>query len=90
MKAANWLICIVLLLIGVINIFWGNDPFYGVFVIGITVLITPAMSSYIERTMGIKIPTILKVLIILFILWSALGVAELFDKIQLMLNDFRV
>ena len=70
--------------IGLINSFWGNDPFYGVFVI---VLSLPFYPVFSERFLQ-KIRTWHLIILGGFILWTALGVAELLDKIALMIQSF--
>ena len=37
---------------------------------------------------GLSIPGIITIFLGIFILWAALGVGELFDKIDLMMMDF--
>jgi hypothetical protein len=74
-------------LIGMINIFWGNDPGFGIFIVLLSILYIPRANAIAKEKIGRTIPAVLKILIALFILWSALGVGELFDKIELMVED---
>ena len=67
--------------------FWGNDPGYGIFIILLTLVFVPPFTARFTQVTGFRIPLIVKILIGLFILWSALGVGELFLKIDMMLND---
>lgn len=83
----SWLFSIVVLTIGVINILWGNDPGYGVFIFLLSFIYLPPANALLERISGISIPLLIKILLGVFIFWSALGVAELFDKISLMIKD---
>lgn len=74
--------------IGFVNTFWGNDPYFGLFIILISmVFYLPVINAIVD-----KIPKrgmlILKIVLGLFILWSGLGVGELFDKIEIMNNNF--
>lgn len=80
---------ILVLAIGVVNTFWGNDPFYGVFIILLSLLFLPPVTGLVQDMTGLRVRGYMKVLLGLFILWSALGVGELFDKIRLMLDSFR-
>ncbi len=75
--------------IGVINTFWGNDPFFGVFIVLLSMVYFPWTNTLAKKWFGFSIHWVLKVLLGLFILWAALGVGELFDKIDLMLNSFK-
>lgn len=84
---AGWIFGIVVLAIGVINMFWGNDPGYGVFIVLLSFAFFPPVNTILKTKTGYRIPPVLKILLGLFILWSALGVAELFNKINLMLKD---
>lgn len=79
---------LIAMVIGIINIFWGNDPFYGIFIFLLSLVYFPPVAAFVERIVGRPIPLLAKVLLGAFILWTALGVGELFDKIELMLQSF--
>ena len=78
---------VIAFLIGTINIFWGNDPGFGIFIAMLSLLYIPRINVYIKGKTGRTIPGVIKFFLALFILWAALGVGELFDKIELMLGD---
>lgn len=84
----SWFFGILFLAIGLVNIFWGNDPGYGIFIALLAFLFFPPVNGLIKNITGFAIPFIAKILLGLFIIWSALGVGELFDKIDLMMKDF--
>ena len=88
MKYISWLFGFVVLAIGLVNSFWGNDPFYGLTLVVLSLVYFPPVTKWIFKKTGYKIPYWLKILLGVLILWTALGVAELFDKVNLMLNDF--
>ena len=83
----SWLFGIIALTIGLINTFWGNDPGYGAFIVLLSFTYFPPATAFLRKISGISIPLIVKIVLAFFILWSALGVAELPDKINLMLKD---
>jgi hypothetical protein len=83
----SWLFGIAFLAIGLINTFWGNDPGFGIFIILLSFIYFPPVNSILRKVTGFYIPRILKILLGIFILWAALGVGELFDKIDLMIID---
>ena len=78
----------VAIALGIINTFWGNDPGYGIFIFLLSFICFPPANVLFKKYTGFSIPLIVKVLLGIFILWSALGVAELSDKIDLMLMSF--
>jgi hypothetical protein len=80
----RYLFAILFSIIGLINSFWGNDPYYGVFVI---LLSLPFYLVFSERFLK-QIRTWNLIILGGFILWTALGVAELFNKIALMIQSF--
>mgnify|MGYP005811408727 CR=1 FL=1 len=80
---------VIAIFIGVVNTFWGNDPGFGVFIIILATLFFPPITALVKEKTGRRVPGILKVLLALFILWAALGVGELFDKIGMMIIDLR-
>ncbi|HOZ14851.1 MAG TPA: hypothetical protein PLH91_13625 [Tenuifilaceae bacterium] len=84
----SWLFGLLFLAIGLVNTFWGNDMGFGIFIIVLSLIFFPPLGALIKRMFGFSIHYVIKILIGLFILWAALGVGELFDKISLMLKDF--
>ncbi|RKS14070.1 hypothetical protein [Flavobacterium sp. 120] len=83
----SWLFGIVVLVIGIINTFWGNDLGFGVFLIVLSVVYFPPTNIIFKKITGFSIPLVIKILLGLFIIWAALGVGELFNKIELMMMD---
>ncbi|MES2578664.1 MAG: hypothetical protein V4589_13705, partial [Bacteroidota bacterium] len=83
----SWGFGIVVLVIGIINTFWGNDQGFGVFLIVLSVVYFPPTNVIFKKITGFSIPLVIKILLGLFIIWAALGVGELFNKIELMMMD---
>jgi hypothetical protein len=83
----SWLFGLAFFAIGVINTFWGNDPGFGVFIVLLSLVYFPPLTALFKEKTGFAIPRVIKILLGLFILWAALGVGELFDKIDLMMMD---
>lgn len=74
--------------IGLVNTFWGNDPGFGIFVLLLSLVYFAPSDIIFKRITGFNLPVIAKVALGLFILWVALGVGELFDKVDMMMMDF--
>lgn len=83
----GWICGIVFSAIGVVNMFWGNDSLFGVFLFLLSLVYYPPLHELFRKLTGYRIHGILKVALGLFILWASLGVGELFDKIDLMLRS---
>ena len=83
----SWLFGIVVIAIGVVNTFWGNDPGFGIFMLLLSLVYFPPLTAIFKEKTGFSIPGLLKFFLGIFILWAALGVGELFDKIDLMRMD---
>lgn len=90
-RIINWLFGLVFLAIGVINVFWGNDQGFGVFVVLLSLIYFLPVDDLLKKTFGFSIPGMwaVKIVLGLFILWAALGVGELFAKMDLMMRDLR-
>lgn len=86
----SWTFGIVFFAIGVINMFWGNEPGFGAFIILLPFTYFLPVNVLLNNLAGFKIPglRVLRVLLGIFIIWAAMGVGELFDKIELMMLDF--
>lgn len=88
LSVISWSFGVVALAIGFVNTFWGNDPGFGVFILFLSLVYFLPMKAIFKKMTGLSIPKlgILKILLGIFIVWAAMGVGELFDKIHLMLN----
>ena len=86
----SWIFGLLFFAIGVVNTFWGNDPFFGIFILLLSFVYFLPVNQILKKLTGYRIPKfwILKILLGMFILWSSLGVGELFDKIEMMKNSF--
>ncbi|NEU09333.1 hypothetical protein GZH53_13495 [Flavihumibacter sp. R14] len=85
----SWLFGIVAFFIGLVNAFWGNDPGFGVFVLLLSFIYFLPVNTILKKMTGFTIPgiRIIRVLLGIFIIWAAMGVGELFDKIEMMTNS---
>ena len=93
-KAISWLFGTAVFAAGIINTFWGNDPFFGIFLIFLSVFYFLPVDTLISLTkkitrltIGPGLAVLAKVLVGIFIIISVLGVGELFYKIDLMMAD---
>lgn len=84
----SWLFGIAVIAIGLINVFWGNDLGFGIFLLLLSLVYFPPLNAMLKEKTNLSIPGIVKFLLGIFILWAALGVGELFGKIDLMMSSF--
>ena len=84
----GWLFGAVVFAAGVVNVFWGNDPEFGVFIVLLSFVFFPVTNVVLSDFTGFTIPGLVKVALAILIVWMTLGVGELPDKIDLMLEDF--
>ena len=87
----SWLFGIVVAAIGVVNVFWGNDMGFGIFLLLLSFIYFLPVNTILRKLNGFSIPKmgIVKIVLGIFIIWASLGVGELSDKIELMMNDLR-
>lgn len=83
----SWVFGIVVLTAGIINTFWGNDPGFGIFLALLSFVYFPPVNALVKEKFGFTLPLIPKILLGIFIIIAALGVGELFDKIDLMIKS---
>src|SRR5688572_7649972 len=83
----GWFFGIVVLAIGVVNLFWGNDPGFGVFLLLLSFVYFPPVNDIVRKRFDFAIPLVVKIILGAFIIWASIGVGELFDKIDLMMKD---
>ena len=88
----GWIFGIAVRAAGVVNTVWGNDPEFGVFIFLLSLVYFPPTSNILsaiyKQVVGFPNPRIGKIVLSIFIVWATLGVGELFDKIDLMMQDF--
>jgi hypothetical protein len=89
-NALGWLFGALVVAIGFVNTFWGNDPFFGFFILLASCIYFPPLNLLVKKKSGFSIHWVLKIILGLFVIWAALGVGELFDKIDLMLIDLNL
>jgi len=87
LNAISWLFGIAVFAIGIINVFWGNDPGFGVFLMILSFVYFPPANVMLKKMTGFSIHRIVKIVLGIFVIWASLGVGELFDKIDLMMLD---
>ncbi len=89
LNSISWLFGLVVCAIGVVNTFWGNDPGFGVFLLLLSLVYFLPVNAILQKRLNFSIPRlrIFKIFLGLFIIWAALGVGELFDKIDLFLQN---
>ncbi len=75
--------------IGMVNLFWGNDPVFGLFLIGLSLIYYPPIQRWIEQKTGFPIPGLAKFALGAFIVWASVGVGELAQKIGSMMESFK-
>lgn len=90
LNTISWLFGTVFFAIGAVNTFWGNDPGFGIFIILLSFVYFLPVNDIFRKMTDFSIPGIgvIKILLGVFIFWAALGVGELFEKINLMMKSF--
>ncbi len=83
----SWLFGIVVFAVGILNVFWGNDSGFGIFLLVLSFIYFPPINAIVKNSTGFVIPGVAKIILGIFIIWASLGVGELFDKIDLMIMN---
>jgi len=88
-NAISWIFGLAVLAIGIVNMFWGNDPEFGIFLVLLSLFYFLPVNTILKKVTGFSIPRVglVKIILGIFIIWAALGVGELFNKIELMVMD---
>lgn len=80
----SWLFGLLVLTIGIINMFWGNDTGFGIYLALLSFVYFLRVTTMIKKWTGLPMPVaLLKVILGVFIIWAAVGVGELFQKIEM-------
>ena len=86
-NATSCLFGVLFFAIGIVNTFWGNDPQFGICLIGLSFIYYPPVTIWIKEITGFAIPGYVKIILAILVLIGALGVGELFAKIDMMRAD---
>ena len=86
----SWQFGIGVLAAGLINMFWGNDTVFGIFIALMSLVYFLPVNTILDKMLGFSIPGmgLLKIILAILIIWVVFGVGDLFVKIELMTNDF--
>jgi hypothetical protein len=86
----SWLFGLLFFAIGIVNTFWGGDTGFGIFIVLLSLIYFLPVNDILHKMLGFTIPKmwLVKILVSMFIIWAAMGVGELFDKIEMMTNSF--
>lgn len=86
-NTVSWIFGVIVFAIGILNMFWGNDAGFGVFLLLLAFVYFPPVNNLLKERTDFSIPLLLKIVLSIFIIWVVLGVGELFSKIDLMMLD---
>ncbi|HEX8334222.1 MAG TPA: hypothetical protein VF622_16495 [Segetibacter sp.] len=88
-KIISWLFGLSVLAAGIVNTFWGKPVGFGIFLILLSFIYFLPVNTIFRNMTGYSIPgmRVLRILLGMFIIWAALGVGDLFDKIEVMKMD---
>ncbi len=86
----SWIFGVFVFAIGIVNTFWGKPAGFGIFLILLSFLYLLPVNTILKKMTGFAIPRmgLVKIGVGLFIIWASVGVGELFDKIELMVQSF--
>ena len=87
-KIASIMFGLLFTCIGFSNAYWGNDPYFGLIIIGLSFFYYLPVVDIIRGLFSARFFFILKIVIGFLILWASMGVGELADKVTMMLNSF--
>ena len=67
----SWLFGVAVFTVGLINTFWGNDPFFGLFLVMLSFVYFPPVAAMIKSKVGVSIPAVIKISLAVFIVMAA-------------------
>lgn len=79
---------ILLVFIGFVNSFWGNDPYLGFCIVLLSFFYLLPAANLLNRRLGATSGRVAKLLVGILVIWASLGVGELEDKLDLMFSSF--
>ena len=86
-KILNRIFGTLTVLIALVNIFRGNDPGFGIFILLLALLYIPPTEKLYKKYLDFFLSNKIKIIMAIIILRASLGVGELFEKIAMMLQS---
>lgn len=80
----SWIFGVVVVTIGLVNVVHGEDIGFGVFILLLSLVYFLPVSTLLKDKINSKILVTGKIILGFLIVWAAVGVGELFDKIDLL------
>lgn len=77
------------LLIAIVNIFRGNDPGFGIFLLLLALLYIPPTEQLYKKYLDFFLSNKMKIITAIIILRASLGVGELFEKIAMIFQSYK-
>jgi hypothetical protein len=84
----SWMFGVIVVAIGIVNTFWGGDTGFGIFILLLSLAYFLPLRSMLNGKLSPAVIIGGKVILGLFIFWAAMGVGELPDKAELMIQSF--
>jgi len=76
-KLISWFFGGLLLTVGILNIVFGNDADFGVFLLLLALLYFPPVTNYIKKQFGFTLPVWIKMVLAIFSIWANLAVGAI-------------
>ena len=76
-KLISWLFGLLVLTVGILNIIFGNDADFGVFLVLLAFLYFPPVTNYIKKQFRIALPVWIKIVLALLCIWANLAVGAI-------------
>lgn len=84
----SWMFGVIVVAIGIVNTFWGGDTGFGIFILLLSLVYFLPLRSMLNGKISSAVIIGGKILLGLFIVWAAMGVGELPDKVEMMVQSF--
>jgi hypothetical protein len=68
---------LLIFIIGLLNLFRGNDPLLGVAFITLSFIYIPAANKVIKKTVGFSVHYLVKIILAVLLLWIAMAVGAI-------------
>ena len=79
-KTISWFFGGLLLTVGILNIIFGNDADFGVFLVLLAFFYFPPVTNYIKKQFGFALPVWIKIILALLCIWANLAVGAIAER----------
>ena len=76
-NSVSFIAGLLIFIIGLLNLFRGNDPWIGIAFVSLSFIYIPAANKVLKKTVGFSVHYLLKIILAVMLLWISMAVGAI-------------